>query len=294
MKKLISILLTLLLAVCAVACIAPEKETATPTVTEKAEASDLPVPSVTGEPLEPVELIIFAAASMTETLTEIAELYKTVAPHVTLTFSFESSGTLLTQIREGAEADIFISAAQKQMNAIDIAADADKNPDGSDYVLSDTRFDLVENRIALVVPNGNPANIHSFEDLIAANSIALGNSDVPVGQYSEELLTNMGAWTDELKGKTTFGGNVKEVTTWVAEGVVDCGIVYATDAVSAKLEIVAYAPDGAIKTLILYPAAVLNTTKHQAEAIAFLNFLKTQAAADIFRRVGFAIPPYTA
>ncbi|MDR2502593.1 MAG: molybdate ABC transporter substrate-binding protein, partial [Oscillospiraceae bacterium] len=229
MKKLLSLILALLMVFALVSC--GEKTSAPATPSPPVTASPTPdaPPEQTPVSSEPITLVVFAAASMKETLTEIAELYKSIAPNVALTFNFESSGTLLTQIQEGAEADIFISAAQKQMNTL---------RDSSGY-LEDTRFNLVENTIALVVPAGNPANIRSYEDAINASSIALGNSDVPVGQYSQEIFTAMGAWTDEFLAKVTLGGNVKEVTSWVSEGVVDCGVVYSTDAVSAGLEIVA-------------------------------------------------------
>jgi molybdate transport system substrate-binding protein len=225
-----------------------------------------------------VTLNIFAAASMTETITAIKDLYAAAAPNVTLVATFDSSGTLLTQIQAGAEADVFISAAQKQMNTLD-----DENA-----LTPGTRFNLVENKVALVVPDGNPANIHSFEDAAKANLIALGNSDVPVGQYSEEIFRNMGVW-DAMQKNITWGTNVKEVTSWVSEGVVDCGVVYATDAYSAKLTVVAAPPAGTLKTPVVYPAAALAASKHQSAAATYLDFLKTAKASAVFESVGFSI-----
>ena len=216
---------------------------------------------------------------MTETMEEIAVLYKTIAPEVTLVYNFDSSGTLLTQIQEGADCDIFISAAQRQMNTLDDAGE----------LLAGTRFDLVENRVALVVPDGNPANIHTFEDAANASLLALGNSDVPVGQYSEEIFTNMGVWNDEFLSRVTLGGNVKEVTTWVSEGSVDCGVVYATDAFSAGLEIVADAPEGTLQTPVVYPAAAIGATQNADAAIAFLEYLRSPEASAVFESVGFSI-----
>ena len=236
-------------------------------------------PSTSATPA-PVELVVFAAASMTETMESIATLYKAAAPHVKITYNFDSSGTLLTQIQEGAICDVFISAAQRQMNTLD--------DEGS--VLEGTRYNLVENEVALVVPEGNPANIHTFDDAAAASMIALGNSDVPVGQYSEEIFTNMGVWDDEFLSRVTLGSNVKEVTTWVSEGVVDCGVVYATDAFSAGLEIVASAPAGTLETPVIYPAAALSETQNPDEAKAFLDYLKTPDAAAVFMSVGFSMP----
>lgn len=237
---------------------------------------------------EPVQLTVFAAASMTETLTEIQARYKTVAPNVTLTFNFDSSGTLKTQIEEGADCDLFISAAQKQMNALDISHK--KNTDKLDFILPESRVDLLENKVVLVVPEGNSAGIQSFEDVNtdAVSMIALGNADVPVGQYSEEIFTKMGVW-DGIQGKITFGSNVKEVTTQVSEGAVDCGVVYATDAFSAGLTPVAEAPADMLATPVVYPAAVLKSSKHPEAAQAFLDYLRTDACTTVFEKVGFTI-----
>ncbi|MDR0490850.1 MAG: molybdate ABC transporter substrate-binding protein, partial [Oscillospiraceae bacterium] len=194
---------------------------------------------------EPVELIVFAAASMTETLTEIAELYKAVAPEVTVYFNFDSSGTLKTQIQEGAECDIFISAGQKQVDQLDIAASADVNTEGLDFILGDTRINLLENKVTLVVPPGNPANINSFSDMAEALSaggvlMAMGNSDVPVGQYTQSILKYFSLDEQALAGSgvISYGSNVKEVTVQVSEDSVDFGVVYATDAFSAGLTVV--------------------------------------------------------
>jgi len=244
---------------------------------------------------ENVELIVFAAASMTETLEEIAEKYKEVAPEVTLVFNFDSSGTLKTQIEEGAECDLFISAAPKQMNALDAAKDADSgNPDGLDFVLSDTRIDLLENKVALAVPEGNPAGIGSYDDLAARLKegnvlLAMGNSDVPVGQYTQKIFAFYELNEEELAaaGVLTYGSNVKEVTTQVSEAAVDCGIIYATDAFSADLTVV----DTATKEMcgqVIYPAAVLNITKNEEAAKAFLAYLQGPEASEVFESVGFS------
>ena len=240
---------------------------------------------------EPTELVVFAAASLTETLTEIAAQYQSVAPHVTLVFNFDSSGTLKTQIEEGASCDLFLSAAQKQMNQLDLAAGQEANPDGLDFVNSETRVNLLENKVVLVVPEGNPAGIESFDDLASdrLSSICLGNDDVPVGQYSREILTGMGVLENlESEGKITYGSNVKEVTTQVSEGVVDCGIIYATDAFSAGLTVV----DEATADMcgqVIYPAAVLKNSEHSQEAQAFLDFLKTPECRTVFEHVGFSM-----
>lgn len=236
-----------------------------------------------------VTLNVFAAASMTETLTEIQEMYKEVAPNVTLVFNFDSSGTLKTQIQEGADCDVFISAAQKQMNQLDKDADPEVNTEGLDYVLEGTRINLLENKVVLAVPDGNPKGIESFADLGTdkLSLLALGNEDVPVGQYSEEILTNLGILDQlEQENKITYGSNVKEVTTQVSEAAADAGIIYATDAYSAGLLVVAQADDTMCKQVI-YPAAVLNISENQDAAEAFLDYLKTDDCMKVFEEVGF-------
>lgn len=228
---------------------------------------------------ESVQLTVFAAASLTETLNEISEQYKTVAPNVELVFNFDSSGTLKTQIEEGADCDLFLSAAQKQMNALQ----------DEDLINTGTRVDLLENKVVLAVPEGNPADIQSFEDIGTdqCKRIALGNEDVPVGSYSVEILTNLGI-LDELESgnKITYGSNVKEVTTQVSEASVDAGVVYCTDAYSAGLTPV----DEATKEMcgqVIYPAAVMKNALHAEAAKEFLAYLRTDKAATVFESVGF-------
>lgn len=239
---------------------------------------------------EAVTLNVFAAASMTETLTTIQGMYADAAPNVTLVFNFDSSGTLKTQIEEGAECDLFISAAQKQMNQIDITADPEVNTDGLDFVLEGSRINLLENKVVLSVPDGNPAGIESFEDLGTdkLSLLALGNDDVPVGQYSTEILTTLGLLEQlEADGKITYGSNVKEVTTQVSEASADAGIIYATDAFSAGLTVVDEATTDLCKQVI-YPAAVLNVSENPEEAQAFLDYLQTDECMAVFEEVGFS------
>ena len=236
-----------------------------------------------------VTLNVFAAASMTETLTEIQEMYKDVAPNVTLVFNFDSSGTLKTQIQEGADCDLFISAAQKQMNQLDKDADPEVNTEGLDYVLEGTRVNLLENKVVLAVPDGNPKDIESFEDLGTdkLSLLALGNEDVPVGQYSTEILTNLGILDSlEAEGKITYGSNVKEVTTQVSEAAADAGIIYATDAFSAGLTVVDQA-EGDLCKQVIYPAAVLNISRNPEAAKEFLAYLQTDTCMQVFEAVGF-------
>ena len=232
---------------------------------------------------------------MTETLNRIAEDYKSVDPNVTLTFNFASSGDLLTQIKEGADCDVFISAAPKQINALDgsLIEDTAKNPDGLDELQSGTRIDLLENKVTLAVPEGNPKEIKSFDDLAEKLKsgdvlLAIGNSDVPVGQYTQKIFSCYKLDEKALAdaGVLTYGSNVKEVTTQVSEGAVDCGIIYATDAFSAGLDTV----DEATADMcgqVIYPAAVLKNSTHADEAKAFLDYLTTDEAGKVFESVGF-------
>lgn len=281
MKKLFAMLIAAVMVLSFAACAAP--------ATEETAAPEETVPEA-----EPVELIVFAAASMTETMNQIAELYKARAPNVTLTYNFDSSGTLKTQIQEGAECDLFISAGQKQMNQLDITADPEVNTDKLDFVLEGTRVNLLENRVTLCVPEGNPKDIKGFDDLadkLKEGSVlmAMGNSDVPVGQYTQKILAFYGLDEEKLAkdGVITYGTNVKEVTTQVTEASVDCGVVYCTDAFSAGLTPVDYATKEMCGQVI-YPAAVLNVSKNQEAAKEFLAYLQTDEAMKVFEAVGFA------
>ena len=297
MKKLFAILMAALLAFTMFAC---TEKTAEPTledpaVTDATAAEPAAEPETPAEPeAEPAELIVFAAASLTETLTQIAELYKAVAPNVALTFNFDSSGTLKTQIQEGADCDLFISAGQKQMNQLDITAKPEVNTDGLDFVLEGSRINLLENRVTLCVAEGNDKGIDSFETLAEKLKsgevlMAMGNSDVPVGQYTQKILAYFNLDEEALAkaGTITYGTNVKEVTTQVKESSVDCGVVYCTDAYSAGLTPVAYAT-AEMCGQVIYPAAVLKVSKHPEAAQAFLDYLTTPEAMAVFEAVGFA------
>lgn len=240
------------------------------------------------------EIIVFAAASMTETLTEIKTLYEAAHPGIVLTYNFDSSGTLKTQIQEGADCDLFISAGQKQMDQLDINADASVNTEGLDFVVADSRINLLENKVTLVVPEGNPKGIESFDQMAEALKagelfMAMGNSDVPVGQYTQKILAYYGLNEEELAnaGELTYGSNVKEVTTQVSEASVDCGVIYCTDAFSAGLTVV----DNATPEMcgqVIYPAAVLKTAAHGEAAQEFLDYLQGEEAMAVFAKVGFS------
>ena len=291
MKKITALLTVLCLILCLLPGCSNTAEKAPETT-----AAPAPVETVAPETeaaAEPVEIIVFAAASMTETMTILGEQYMADHPEVTIVFNFDSSGTLKTQIQEGADCDIFISAGQKQMNQLDITADASVNTDGLDFVLEGTRFNILENKVALSVPDGNPANITSYDDLITGLKdgsimLAMGNSDVPVGQYTQKILKYFELVEEDLAaaGTITYGSNVKEVTTQVSEATVDCGIIYQTDAFSAGLTVV----DTATAEMcgqVIYPAAILNISKNAGAAQAFLDYIVSDAGDEVFASVGF-------
>ena len=286
MQKLTALLLALIMAGSLTAC--------------GGAASSTPASSAAPEETAPAEtglsgeIIVFAAASMTETLTELKDTFEAANPGVTITYNFDSSGTLKTQIEEGADCDLFISAGQKQMNQLDIEADAAVNTDGLDFVDGATRIDLLENKVTLCVPEGNPKGIDSFDALAEALKagdvlLAMGNSDVPVGQYTQKILAYYELSEEELAnaGCITYGTNVKEVTTQVSEGSVDCGVIYCTDAFSAGLTIVDYATPEMCGQII-YPAAVLKTAQNPDAAKAFLDYLTGPEATAVFENVGFS------
>ena len=293
-KKLASPLLAAAMLLAVSACGGQDAGTRTGQTAQPAALDSAPAAEPARPGAESAELIVFAAASMTETLTEIAELYKSAAPNVTLVFNFDSSGTLKTQIQEGADVDVFISAAPKQMNQLDSARGADANPDGLDFVLQGSRIDLLENKVALAVPAGNPKGISSYDDMAAGLRdgtifLAMGNSDVPVGQYTKKILDYYQLSEDDIaaRGCVTYGSNVKEVTTQISEAAVDCGVIYATDAFSAGLE-VADTATAEMCGQVIYPAAVMKVSRNPEAAQAFLDYLTGPEATAVFESVGFS------
>ena len=291
MKKYLSLLLALCLTLSLAAC-GSKADTSANAADGSQTQDNAPTEAPAGEP---VELIVFAAASMTETINQLKEMYEQNNPNVTVTYNFDSSGKLLTQIKEGADCDLFISAAPKQMNAMDgsLIGDAEKNPDGLDLIVTDSRVDLLENKVTLTVPAGNPKGIESFDQLAELLKggdvmLAIGNSDVPVGQYTLKIFDYYGLDEAALaaSGVLTYGSNVKEVTSQVSEAAADCGIIYATDAFSAGLTVV----DSATPEMcgqVIYPAAILEG-EHEEAAQTFLDFLKTDEAMQVFASVGFS------
>lgn len=227
---------------------------------------------------EEVELHILAAASMTDVLTEIADKYEEEHPEITLTFSFDSSGTLQTQIEEGAPADVFISAALKQMNELNEQGLMDE----------DSIIELLENKVVLIKPKGSELDIASFEDVASdkVTMVAIGNSDVPVGQYTQTIYENLGLW-DQIQEKANYATNVRQVLDWVATKNADCGIVYATDAaIEPEVEIISEAPEGSC-TPAIYPAGIVKDSEYPEQAKEFMDFLKTDEVKEIFENYQF-------
>lgn len=293
--KLLALLLAGVLAASLTACGSTGGSSSSVPESSAPESSAPSSAASTPDEQEPEgEIIVFAAASMTETLNEIKTTYEAAHPGVTITYNFDSSGTLKTQIEEGADCDLFISAGQTQMNQLDIEADPSVNTDGLDFVDNATRLNLLENKVTLCVPDDNPKGIKSFDDLAEAFQagdvlFCMGNSDVPVGQYTQKILAYYGLDETALanEGLITYGSNVKEVTTQVKEGSVDCGVIYCTDAFSAELKVV----DSATEEMcgqVIYPAAVLKNAPNHDAAQAFLDYLTTDEAMAVFETVGFS------
>ena len=227
------------------------------------------------------ELTVSAAASLTNAFRELAPLYEARNPGDTVQLNFAGSGALLQQIAKGAPVDVFMSAAQKQMEALK----------SGNLMLDGSIKTLLVNKVVLITPGDSDLEISSFDDLKdeAVKKIAIGDpGNVPVGQYSEEIFQNLDL-KDKIQPKLILGNDVRSVLTWVENGEVDCGIVYATDAFTTdKVNIVTEAPEGSHKE-VTYPVGVVKESKHADESKAFLDFLSTEKAASIFEKYGFSM-----
>ena len=291
MKKIVSLLLVALLALSLFGCgtapaqsspsASPSSASSAPSAEPSAEPSSAPGPSESASPspASPASLTIAAAASLTKPFDVIIEAYKAVAPNVTVTPTYASSGALQTQIEEGAPVDIFFSAATKQMDALI----------DEDLIVTDTRVNLLKNEIVLIVPVSSTLTLTSFEDVAtdAVAQIAIGDpKSVPAGQYAQDTFTFLNLW-DKISVKAMLGTDVKQVLSWVSSGNVDCGVVYKTDAATdSNVKIVASAPEGSHKNVV-YPVAVVKASTNQDAAKAFLEYLKSDDALAIFDKYGF-------
>ena len=251
------------------------------TTAEETKAEETTAEETTAASGEETEILVAAAASLKNAYEDkLIPMFEEANPGVTVKGTYDSSGKLQTQIEEGLEADVFMSAAKKQMTALDEEG----------MIASDTITDLLENKIVLIVPTGNEKKLEKFEDIENADSIALGDpASVPAGQYAQEALTNLGIW-DKIQDKVSFGTNVTEVLNQVAAASADAGIVYATDAASMadQVEVVAEAPEGSLAKKVIYPVAVVKGTAHEKVAKEFVAFLQTDKAITVFEEYGFS------
>ncbi|MEG0215122.1 MAG: molybdate ABC transporter substrate-binding protein, partial [Hungatella sp.] len=183
------------------------------------------------------------------------------------------------QIEEGLEADVFMSAAMKQMNAL-----KDKS-----LVDADSIVELLENKIVLITGASSDSAMKKFEDIVQGKTIAIGDPEsVPAGQYAKEALTTLKLW-DQVEKKASLGTNVTEVLNWVAEGSADAGIVYATDAaVNDQVKVIAEAPAGSLSKKVIYPVGIVTASRQKEAAQLFVDFLQSQEAMNVFKEYGFA------
>lgn len=228
---------------------------------------------------EEVTILAAAAASLEYSYTDkLIPMFEKKYPHIKVEGTYDSSGKLQTQIEEGLNADIFMSAAAKQMDALVEKGLADE----------DSAADLLKNEIVLITASDSWLKLKEFTDISKADTIAIGDpASVPAGQYAEEALTSLGIW-EEVSKKASLGTNVTEVLNWVAEGSAQAGIVYATDAATTdKVKVIARAPQDSLKEAAVYPAAVVSASEHKKEAQLFLDFLKSEEAMKVFEEYGF-------
>ena len=287
MKKQICLVMAAMMAAGMLAgCSGSAKETTAAateaaTTAEETKAEETTAEETTAASGEETEILVAAAASLKNAYEDkLIPMFEEANPGVTVKGTYDSSGKLQTQIEEGLEADVFMSAAKKQMTALEEEG----------MIASDTITDLLENKIVLIVPTGNEKKLEKFEDIENADSIALGDpASVPAGQYAQEALTNLGIW-DKIQDKVSFGTNVTEVLNQVAAASADAGIVYATDAASMadQVEVVAEAPEGSLAKKVIYPVAVVKGTAHEEVAKEFVAFLQTDKAITVFEEYGFS------
>ena len=294
MRKMWAAAMAAVMAVSVTACSSSAKETEAPETEAAAEAAgeETEVEAAEEESEaagieaagdgETQEILVAAAASLQYVMEdEIQPAFEAANPDIKLSFTFDSSGKLQTQIEEGADADVFFSAATKQMDAL-----LEEN-----LIDADSVVDLLENKITLIVPAGSELGITGFEDITKAENIALGDPEsVPVGQYAKEAFESLGMW-DEVEAKTSFGTNVTEVLSWVAAGSADAGIVYLTDATTSdqfdQVEIVGYAPEGSVSRVI-YPVGVVSASTKKEAAQKFVDYLGSEEALGFFADYGFS------
>lgn len=229
---------------------------------------------------EPVTILIAAAASMEKSLQELIPQFEEKYPWIAVEGTYDSSGKLQTQIEEGLEADVFLSAAMKQMNAL-----KDKN-----MIDADSIVELLENKVVLIVPKGIDSKVTSFDDILNAETIAIGDPEsVPAGQYAKKVFDSLGIY-DQVAGKASLGTNVTEVLNWVAEGSADVGVVYATDATTTdKVSIISEAPEGSLDEKVIYPIGIVTASEKKEAAGLFIEYLQSEVGTSLFEKYGFSV-----
>lgn len=283
MKKLTAIMLLAAMSAGLMACGDTKTEQKSADTTVQTESTQKVEETEAAEENTNLEgtVMLAAAASLEKSFTEqLIPMFEAQYPNVKIEGTYDSSGKLQSQIESGADVDIFFSAALKQMQAL--------QEEG--YIDADASVDLLENKIVLIVPKGSEEGYTSFEDIVNADMVAIGDPEsVPAGQYGKEALENLGLWS-EVENKLSLGTNVTEVLNWVSEQSADAGIVYATDAASMpdKVTVIAAAPEGSVSKVI-YPVAELKDTANKEAADAFMEFLQSADALKVFEEAGFTI-----
>jgi molybdate transport system substrate-binding protein len=228
----------------------------------------------------PVTITVAAAASLEYSyVQELIPRFQAKYPWITIEGVYDSSGRLQTQIEQGLGADVFMSAAVRQMN----------NLVEANLILKESVKPLLQNKLALIKPAGAATTVSNFENITQAKVIALGDpASVPAGQYAQEALTKLGNW-DAVKAKSSLGSNVTEVLNWVAAGSAEVGIVYATDAATTKnVEVITELPDGLLSSKVIYPIGMTAAAAHPKEAQLFIDFLASDEGLGVFKAYGFS------
>lgn len=226
-------------------------------------------------------LLLAAAASLEKCFKdELIPMFTEIHPDIAVEGSYDASGKLQTQIEEGLDADLFVPASLKNIDAL---------VDGG-MVDGDSVVDLLENRIVLITSKDSAAPVETFDDITNASVIAIGDPEsVPAGAYAKEILENLGMW-DSVSSRLSLGTNVTEVLAWVGEKSADVGIVYATDAAgSENVRVIAEAPEGSLKSRVIYPAGIVSASRSKDAARLFLEFLQSAEARTVFENYGFSI-----
>ncbi len=277
MKKLWALLLALALVVALAACGTGGGNEPAPAEPDNTQEEVQTPPEDVGEP---VTIMVAAAASLETAYTDtLIPMFNEIYPNITVEGTYDSSGKLQTQIEEGLAADVFMSAATKQMNALveeGLIDEANVVP-------------LLLNKVVLIGRAGADTDVTSFEDVLQAGTIAIGDPEsVPAGQYAKEIFTNLGIY-DQVEAKASLGTNVTEVLNWVAEGSADVGVVYATDAakMTDSVVVIAEAPEGSLETPVIYPVAVTNVGTQPEAAALFVEFLQSPEAMAVLESYGF-------